>query len=273
MQTTRLDGAWWKFQRAIDQAKDLSGYIKSYLDALTHDLSYEAELKTRDHIVRFILADQPAAIRAVPLGKIVHDLRSALEHAVWQLVIDNGKRPRSSTGFPIFASEIDYLEGNARNPPGINRLRGVPDEARTLITSIQPYQELALGNDPRLTTLYVLNQLWNIDKHRTLNLMALGMRGTSLRVSATGPINIVAKYDGKRLKDGTEIVRYRVPPSAPQSGRVKVEMGVAGRVVIDEVEGGLAEPLSYDDLAEIAVDVRDILKLLSQFAKDRPQRA
>jgi hypothetical protein len=39
----------------------------------------------------------------VILGEIIHDLRSSLDHVVWQLVIANGSLPGYWNQFPIFS--------------------------------------------------------------------------------------------------------------------------------------------------------------------------
>lgn len=270
----RLDGSWWKFQRAYDQTAVFSQQIREHLQAATYFLSYEVELDSREYVVRFWIGEQPRAIWAVQLGEIIHDLRSSLDHAVWQLILDNKKRPRPYvTGFPVSDNEVAFLEGRRGRKPGIRVIDGVSDAARALITELQPYKALADGDDPHLTTLFILNKLWNIDKHRMLNLLTLGVGATRLVVSANTEIEIVSRYMGGLLKDGTEIVRYRTADAAPDGGQVNVKMGISYTVLIDEIQGGLSAPLEIDSLMDMGNDVRDILKLLSQFAADRPGRA
>ncbi len=44
----------------------------------------------------------------IRLGEILYNLRSALDHLVWQLVLANGKTPGRDNSFPIIKNEDDW---------------------------------------------------------------------------------------------------------------------------------------------------------------------
>lgn len=88
------------------------------------------------------------------VGEVVHQLRSALDHLAYALVLAAGNTPTRSTAFPV------------RTARPATRLRvdgGVTAAALTAIEDFQPY----LRRDPEAHPLQVLNTLWNIDSTGT----------------------------------------------------------------------------------------------------------
>jgi hypothetical protein len=104
----------------------------------------------------------------VILGEIVHDLRSALDHVVWQLVTIGAEEPDLDNAFPLFAGREtpESFRARACRPATANRkhgpLFGVPADAVPVIEACQPYH----GADTFL--LRALHDLWSVDKHRDL---------------------------------------------------------------------------------------------------------
>ena len=107
---------------------------------------------------------------ALRVGDVVHDLRSALDHLVWQLSLKGagGSEPQDalSIQFPIASSAKDFESARRRT------LRNVSTDHQDLIESYQPYHEGAGRPDsysgPYIHQLTLLRQLSNVDKHRLL---------------------------------------------------------------------------------------------------------
>ena len=99
---------------------------------------------------------------SIRVGQIAHNLRSALDHLVWQLVLVNGKEPDSRNEFPIFDSEEKYQKESKR------KLKGVSAGRCELVGGFQPFS--LCGDIGR--HLWMLHSLCNIDKHRHLNVVA-----------------------------------------------------------------------------------------------------
>ena len=97
---------------------------------------------------------------SVTIGEIVHNLRSALDHLVWQLVRDNGGQPSEANMFPI----VSLANRDAWERISKNKLKGVPDAMKERIKRIQPFAVLGAPYD--VTALSRLNHLSNVDKHR-----------------------------------------------------------------------------------------------------------
>jgi hypothetical protein len=93
-------------------------------------------------------------------GEAVQNLRSALDHAVYAIA----KRPTTRTQFPIF---IDPCEFQVRGKPMV---KGVPEPICAAIERAQPYNRLP--ERPEFDRLWQLRFLSNLDKHRTLAVVA-----------------------------------------------------------------------------------------------------
>jgi hypothetical protein len=107
---------------------------------------------------------------SVRVGEVTHQLRSAVDHIAHGLVVAAGNTPTRRTAFPVLSSRPTKLtiEGE------------VSTAALVAVDAFQPYQR----RDSQAHPLYVLNRLWNIDKHRTLHLTVLQMAATQIFVGA-----------------------------------------------------------------------------------------
>ena len=105
------------------------------------------------------LAPAEFAVRA---GEIAHNLRSSLDHLVWQLVSTNGQKPNRGNAYPIGkdAQEYDKIEQSW--------LRGVPQAVREIIRRKQPWSPPGSGS-----YLWPLHCMSNEDKHRHLQMVAV----------------------------------------------------------------------------------------------------
>ena len=97
---------------------------------------------------------------SIYLGEIAYNLRSALDHLIWQLALANYKLPTRSNEFPIFSDKQKYKSAAKR------KLVGVSNESIAAIALMQPFL-----NDPKWLPLEALQSFSNFDKHRTLHLL------------------------------------------------------------------------------------------------------
>jgi hypothetical protein len=94
------------------------------------------------------------------VADFIANLRSCLDHLAWQLVIWNKGVPDIKTSFPI----CDGASDNSSSRKYIEKCTsGMSSDAVLIVERFQPYHA---GPDYRQTPLWMLNKLWNIDKHR-----------------------------------------------------------------------------------------------------------
>lgn len=102
---------------------------------------------------------------SVLAGEVLHDLRSCLDHLVYQLIVAHtGREPSYRTyEFPVSCTEKHFTTSVPR------KLREVSPTGVKLISQVQPFT----FKRPTQTSLYVLRELNLVDKHRLLLLGVL----------------------------------------------------------------------------------------------------
>lgn len=97
-------------------------------------------------------------------GDVVHNLRAALDHLYWQLVLVCGGTPNKSTFFPIWEQQPDKKRLE-------NFRKVVKTGPREIIEAMQPYQTGKSDSN----RLGVLHRLDVIDKHHRMMVADQGM--------------------------------------------------------------------------------------------------
>ena len=169
-----LQGVWKKLDRAEEQIKLLEGELRTYVEARPYRLTEEVEAQPDNTLlIRYQDVKEPDLRFGVILGEIVHDLRSALDHLIHALVLRGRRRPYPGNQFPIYdrqfpdprnPSRPNWVEGSTAD------LQGVHKRYRAIIQEVQPYHR---RHRAKFHPLYVLNQLWNTDKHNIVHGVAL----------------------------------------------------------------------------------------------------
>jgi hypothetical protein len=179
-----LDDFYEKIERARVHQADLSSRLAEILgdDKQRFILDDESDPDTGRYPVR--LFGVPANVPAwrTIIGDCLFNLRSALDHLAWQLVILDGHKPNRDTSFPI------------RRTPNAAKPLLIPEVGRQDILdpveAVQPYADTGKPPDPAvLKPLWALHRLNINDKHRLLVVVvyAFDLWQTSSEWSGIGP--------------------------------------------------------------------------------------
>jgi hypothetical protein len=159
----RLAGAIEKFNRS----KETFDLLRAEMDAFFNgtDQPYSSagvfdEAKW-EWVERFQVLRQPPLRFGVLIGDCVHNLRSSLDHTVWQTTLLDGGTPDHRTQFPIASESEEQFERLAKSA-----IPGISDKHREMIKSAQPFHR---GAQARTHPLDALASLSNIDKHRVVH--------------------------------------------------------------------------------------------------------
>jgi len=204
----KLDGVRLKRKRARDQMKLLQAEIGAFLDGKPYIPSVKFDTKSSELIIKALLNKSADPMWGIQVGEIVHNLRSALDHIVWQLVIPDAK---SKNQFPIF-NDVGWFEKN-----GIGKfLRGVNSKAVELIRSEQPFPKEYGGTGEGIKCpLWHLKEFSDADKHRLIHV--------------TGAFLHSFKFDFPPLKADAKVTRIvRREPGPMEQDSVLVRAHFAG---------------------------------------------
>jgi hypothetical protein len=255
--TTRLAGVWLKEARAREHMQVLKTEMETFLDVHPHRRIEQLNPDTGEYVLK--LTSEPTPPEWGPIvGDVIHNLRSALDHLVWELAVSNGKVPPP---FPLPKSspwaDLQFpIVDNAGKPI---KVWGVSEAVRRYITAQQP---LPTNTGPIPNGLYTLRQLSNIDKHRRLHTTGAYLMDMELwqQVTADGEMAFsdlhVAAFPAKFTQD-TEILRFTVTPPNIKVGMDKTRIDTA--IGFDESLGRAEGVPVIGALAEVGVAVATII--------------
>lgn len=197
----------------------------------------------------FVLKDAPTSEIGVLVGEVIHDLRSALDQLVWSLTLSHQRRaPRLPlpgygvrcwwryVGFPIAEDSEDWP--GARH----SRLKGIDPALVGMFKEEQPF---APGKLAKRDPLLLMQELWNTDKHRTVNVVVA--RPTDFTF---GPDRILASIFGEenaitRLRP--QIISRTQRPV--EDGKVVLQLQLSRPVTVREIQKHL------NDHARLGLDI------------------
>ena len=161
---TNFNGVHAKISRASDQINSLEADMDRFCENIRRSIVPE-DHKEADEQVWVYRGEtrEPSIEWSVRLGEILYNLRSALDHLVWQLVLANGQRPGPHNAFPIVNDEGHWQRAT-------RRLKGVTPRVETVIEHLQPYTG-GINFHFDVWNFWKLHFLCNIDKHRHLHFM------------------------------------------------------------------------------------------------------
>jgi hypothetical protein len=156
----------------------------------------------------------------VRIGEIAHDLRCALDYIVWELSVKEQRtRPPAVIPFPSQWTDWTKLQFPVRENNGgwktalkNGQLWAIDQNLVTDFEGLQPYSG---GKNYHTSDLWILQQLWNSDKHRTVTVVAnvMGVRNIDLSEFEQRPGFIAAQILSRRgqlpFEDGAELARYK----------------------------------------------------------------
>jgi hypothetical protein len=168
-----LNGVVAKLRRAKKHLYEFEQSVAEYLVTETFGPSRQfenhiPEKSGRPGITwRARLGSPPSEALATQAGDVLHNLRSALDHMAWATV----SRYRGTPEIP--ATRFPMVEERLTKDDKVKKVTiagSIPDDVSDFLDSLQPYHRV---DDPTLHSLAMLSHLSNVDKHRTLNLLAV----------------------------------------------------------------------------------------------------
>jgi len=225
-----LDGCRAKIERANEHIKNLSLEYSAHANSGQYRIVQEYDTANGILVLKFADVKTLPTRLSVIIGDALHQLRSALDHSIHQLILKNGGIVTKKTQFPVFQSHEGYV---ARGHPMISGL-SVP--AAALIESFQPYQ---LGTSAGEHPLWVLAELNNADKHRLLLVTAITMEGplefefkSALTIDTTtrrpGEFDLCVRHGGQ-IENGATFASFRTTAQ-----EVQMESQISSAVAFQE---------------------------------------
>ena len=223
-----LEGCRAKVERASCRLQELEENVDSAATQNLFGVTTESAPDNDEYILKALLPRDLFLGYSVSAGEIIHQLRSSLDHLLWQLVIANGARPDRFTGFPVAYKKAIYKRQG-------RKIAGISGAAATLIEELQPFRSDDYASHP----LYTLTELWNQDKHRLLLLTITNLVAYNVNYHyPSGRVErVYIDIDSSSIADGVAIGRFRDPDDFGEGVR-KSEM-FASSSICSSVSSGI----------------------------------
>lgn len=251
-----LGGVFAKLERAAEHIAALDHEVQEFQAANPISTVAEFEGDTA-FLVKVRVPETPDLRWGVILGDAIHNLRCALDHAVWELVQRNVR-----AGFKTQPTEaqqrritypIAYRHGDFYNSEAV---RFLTTRQVAFIRRFQPY----LRPWPEATPFGELGWLSNTDKHRIVHGTHVALESWNefkLRVRSNLSAGRVTAFEpliaaGDRLTDGEAIVRltYEAPPEWREATGKQPWAEVAGEFR-SEIRFGEGRPIPRSELTRL----------------------
>lgn len=246
MTATAIPSARAKFNRAVQQFGGLQGEFSRFLESKPYRVVTERDAEADKWVIaQYPDGDFPAHWPLL-LGEIIYNLRSSMDHAVYELTILNIGHELEGTEFPVFTDPAVYFEkkkgaGDPSKRSGIYDIRGLTAKTQAVIEIFQPFnvKNLPVGG---MSTMGLLNEMCNIDKHRTLHICRRRLAGHMWEPTKGAPGDgTVELVVGGNPNQRAELFRWPCSMGTPEEMGMKAEMHF--EIAFDEGSAvGFTEP-------------------------------
>jgi len=210
------------------------------------------------------LPECPAELSTIA-GDCLHNLRSALDYLVWQLVRANPpQKPDGRNMFPICSSATLFERQVKRG-----RLQGLAAAAAAAVEWLQPFE---VEHHP----LALLDQLCNADKHRDLHFMTAVASDLEISYSRHGEVYLQTILGNDEVRDGAILGGVGIPLTMLRS-RPEVEINssasafVAFRDLTSEWGDSLGVVKSLNEIRDHIADV--VIPALEPYLRPRSDQS
>jgi hypothetical protein len=163
--------------------------------------------------------DPPLSLSCA-ISDCIQNLRTALDYLVCELALPVGEPPIHNL-FPICNTPQVYK----RQVEQRDRLHNVPDKARGIIESLQPYN--AKGGKRFSHPLYILHKLINADKYRLPALtVTCRPQPTFIHNEPNGPNRIEGTSIAEPFQDGARLTAQRLTEIQADEVTMHIERGI-----------------------------------------------
>jgi hypothetical protein len=258
-----LEGSWAKLDRANGHRHAIEDGIERWRENHPHEFIHDQESQPGWTILTVKIRTRPPVELGAIVGDYVHNLRSALDHLVWQLVIANGGTPGRHTEFPIALTEPSFAKRaitGTRTRPGM--LTGV---APHVIEVIRRYQPCERGDDAANHPFAILQDLWNADKHQTITQVVTLFEAETERSKHLGRGGGIEPPTSRPIEDGMELDRWVTPPLSPRNpdGSRTGSVHSVGRNETGVLFG--ESRITLDTLASLRKEAKSVVDLCARF--------
>jgi hypothetical protein len=236
-----LDGVRIKLAMARANAEQLDALLRPFVETAKRFIERVPSENPFEVVYKITKVPWIDPAWSAIFGQGIYNIRSALDHLAWQLVLLDGQEPTRATQFPLLDSNRDKSGRKVRVDiaPGIKR-----PEILATVESMQPYHGGGKWGDQ----LGVVAELSAIDRHRmptaVLTMLNVDNIFWGLPEGSTTPSWWFPV--GQALKEGDVVARFLFSePVVPE----RFDPHLVPQIALDEAP--LGSPYRTQDLASL----------------------
>ena len=203
-----------KLARAEEHLEYLTRAIRGWDYSGAHELVREGGIASGEYRWRIKILHSPPVCWSPVIGEFLYNVHSALDHLAWELACRHSapSEPAGTVTYPIFKNKTRFWRknktGDYHRQSGAHRLERVPDDAREYIEETQPYTQ---GDASPWHPLWLLHELSNEDKHKTLHVVVSALASNRLSIDGLVGVEVgPAAVARGPLGDGAVVLRIAV---------------------------------------------------------------
>ncbi len=186
------DLAYQRLERARAHLDALEIEVRVFIESEPFEAVIDHDREQGRYLVRGKLRREPPASLGLIAGDAIHNMRAALDNLMWQFARRHHEPPANKTlTFPILLIRERDGDRQCWELQGARAVRSVSLDVGKVVERFQPF--MTQQDDPSRDLLWILNRLWNDDKHQ--GTIAAG--GASFRHQMTArSIHVIGGMNG-----------------------------------------------------------------------------
>lgn len=153
-----------RLQHARAHLKVLDDKIRLFMEREPFGAVSKHNYEQATYIVHGEIRETPPLELGLIAGDVIHNIRASLDNLLWAFACRHHDPPENpNASFPIFK---DRTGKNGWDKKGGDLLQSVASSVGLAVTECQPF--MRSPNDSSQDLLWVLNRLWNDDKHKRI---------------------------------------------------------------------------------------------------------
>jgi|SRR5215831_7262775 len=227
-----LEGCWAKLDRARQHFDDFNARVSGIFSANEDSEAgtHQYDRQTQQLIIS--MPNSPPIDPSLPLifGDCIHNVRTSLDHLVFQLALMNNMPASSAnkTSFPVSLSRTDFKE--------LTRKKVAPFIKSQALAEIEKLQPYVTGNAGSDDLICILSQLDIIDKHRLVLVTIAKFAASGFKLTVPSGETFDRTFPPRNWKTaeaGAEIIRFDLSNAIRKPGSMNVEVKTTSQVQIE----------------------------------------
>lgn len=234
-----------KVERANHHIRDLERQLTDYSNSHPHVITIKEDPYTKRFLIYVNFPDKPPPEMALTIGDAIHNLRTALDHMMWEMIGRDHGSQHNNLYFPMGNNRVNFEA----------TCQGIITPSQNIRDTLKRLEAFPSGKGDSLYTIHLLDRA---EKHTVLTPMIKAVMVSRLVVFGPGdgqPIIDIA--DLPILGDGQATF------SCPPGSRIQNDnhSKATADIIFGEVEAVKSQPVipTLRQLAHAANDTIDIV--------------